>query len=385
MADEELEEEENVGEGGEGKEIYPYGEYEGGRDDQLDRHGFGSALLPNGDIYEGEYYHGKRHGRGMYCFKNGSRYSGMWKKGLKHGKGEFLYPDGTKYVGDWRKDFKHGYGTYYYVNGDTYEGCWYQGLRHGLGTYTFKSSNVTHYGTWKEGRMEGPGIINYPQYRFHGSFEKNLPKGPGCFTFDAKYMQHGFYVNVRDPKFDYVGSEELQLSTNEEDREYRDSDVFQENATHTHTTCDNQLDRCASSLQSDVRKAMQQAKNNKAAGPDQMPAGLLKLLDECAYDSVDRNALYKAMIQFNIPIHLLKLVKATLSTVEDYKTELLPPEPTPVPVKEEEDSLIDIIDYLQKYEEVGYKGEEEEEHRALPSPVTQNVIENSPDPELLNV
>ncbi|XP_050514382.1 radial spoke head 1 homolog [Diabrotica virgifera virgifera] len=306
MADEELEEEENVGEGGEGKEIYPYGEYEGGRDDQLDRHGFGSALLPNGDIYEGEYYHGKRHGRGMYCFKNGSRYSGMWKKGLKHGKGEFLYPDGTKYVGDWRKDFKHGYGTYYYVNGDTYEGCWYQGLRHGLGTYTFKSSNVTHYGTWKEGRMEGPGIINYPQYRFHGSFEKNLPKGPGCFTFDAKYMQHGFYVNVRDPKFDYVGSEELQLSTNEEDREYRG--------------------------------------NAKGIVP-----------------------IWRAR------------------TVTDYKTELLPPEPTPVPVKEEEDSLIDIIDYLQKYEEVGYKGEEEEEHRALPSPVTQNVIENSPDPELLNV
>lgn len=53
------------GEGkGEGQEAYPYGEYEGGRDDQLDRHGFGSALLPNGDIYEGYYLHGKRHGRG---------------------------------------------------------------------------------------------------------------------------------------------------------------------------------------------------------------------------------------------------------------------------------------------------------------------------------
>lgn len=76
---------------------------------------------------------------------------------MKHGTGEFLYPDGTRYVGEWKKDLKHGQGTYYYVNGDTYEGCWYKGWRHGLGTYTFKKFNVTHFGTWKEGRMQGPG------------------------------------------------------------------------------------------------------------------------------------------------------------------------------------------------------------------------------------
>lgn len=64
MSDDENEEE-IAGEAGEtAEERYPYGEYEGGRDDQLDRHGWGSALLPNGDIYEGEYYHGRRHGKG---------------------------------------------------------------------------------------------------------------------------------------------------------------------------------------------------------------------------------------------------------------------------------------------------------------------------------
>ncbi|KAJ8963904.1 hypothetical protein NQ314_005297 [Rhamnusium bicolor] len=220
MSDED--EEEGAGEGGgEGKEIYPYGEYEGGRDDQLDRHGFGSALLPNGDIYEGEYRHGKRHGKGMYCFKNGARYTGSWRKGLKHGKGEFLYPDGTRYVGDWKKDLKHGQGTYNYINGDTYEGCWYKGWRYGLGTYTYKAVNVTHYGTWKDGRMEGPGILNYPYYRFHGKFLKNLPKGAGCFTFDAKYMLHGYYINMRDPAFDYVGAEELELNRANPDVEDR--------------------------------------------------------------------------------------------------------------------------------------------------------------------
>ncbi|CAG9814003.1 unnamed protein product [Phaedon cochleariae] len=258
MSDTDVEDEEkvNAGEGGESKEIYPYGEYEGGRDEQLERHGFGSALLPNGDVYEGEYYHGKRHGRGMYCFKNGSRYTGTWskglkhgegeflypdgsryqgewkkdlkhdqvtfldgssknfisfstlailpqyspsidpvynsvvppgivigqfirkishsadlytgtwRKGLKHGKGEFLYPDGSRYQGEWKKDLKHGQGSYFYVNGDLYEGCWYKGLRHGLGTYTYKAANVTHYGTWKDGRMTGPGILNYPYYSY---------------------------------------------------------------------------------------------------------------------------------------------------------------------------------------------------------------------------
>lgn len=207
------------GEGGESKEVYPFGEYEGSRDENLERHGFGSALLPNGDIYEGDYVHGKRHGKGMYCFKNGARYTGQWKKGMKHGKGEFLYPDGSFYKGDWKKDFKHGRGIYHYANGDTYEGAWYKGSRHGLGTYSYKSANVTHYGTWHEGKMEGQGILNYPYYRYHGNFEKNLPKGPGCFTFDAKYMQHGFYINVRDPKFDYVGAEDMAITENQEDQE----------------------------------------------------------------------------------------------------------------------------------------------------------------------
>lgn len=209
---------EEAGEGAEGVEKYPYGEYEGGRDENLDRHGFGSALLPNGDIYEGGYLHGKRHGKGMYCFRNGARYNGEWRKDLKHGHGEFLYPDGTRYSGDWKKDFKHGQGIYYYVNGDTYDGAWYKGKRHGLGTYTYNKVNIKHFGMWKEGKMDGPGVITYPNYQYHGYFEWNLPKGPGCFTFGVKYMQHGFYINMRDPAFDYIGADELALDeTKEED------------------------------------------------------------------------------------------------------------------------------------------------------------------------
>ena len=60
--------------------------------------------------------------------------------------------------------------------------------------------------------MEGPGILDYGCYKYHGKFEKNLPKGPGCFVFENnKYMQHGFYVNLRNPAFDYVGADKLAL------------------------------------------------------------------------------------------------------------------------------------------------------------------------------
>lgn len=138
-------------------------------------------------------------------------------------------------------------------------------------------------GIWKNGRMEGLGILNYSGYKYHGTFERNLPKGPGCFSFEGVYIQHGFYVNMRDPAFDYVSTEELALKNNplpeEEDRSN--------------------------------------------------PRGI-------------------------VPIWRARYVT-------EYKTELLPPPPVPLPVKDSLDSLLDIIDYLQQQykNEIG-AGEAEE-------------------------
>lgn len=61
--------------------------------------------------------------------------------------------------------------------------------------------------------MHGSGILNYPGYRYHGTFERNLPKGPGCFSFEGTWIQHGFYINMRDPAFDYIGAEQFALQT----------------------------------------------------------------------------------------------------------------------------------------------------------------------------
>lgn len=68
--------------------------------------------------------------------------------------------------------------------------------------------------------MDGQGILDYGCYKYHGKFEKNLPKGPGCFVFD-NYMLHGFYVNVRNPDFDYVGAEKLALDNTNIDSKLR--------------------------------------------------------------------------------------------------------------------------------------------------------------------
>ncbi|XP_065158150.1 radial spoke head 1 homolog isoform X2 [Atheta coriaria] len=283
------------GEGGEGpgSDKYPFGEYIGARDENLDRHGYGSALLPNGDIYEGNYRLGKRHGKGMYCFRNGARYEGEWRKGLKHGFGTFCYPDATKYVGQWRKDNKHGHGIYYYLNGDVYEGAWYKGWRHGLGTYSYIKEKVQHYGVWKNGRMEGAGIITYPcDFRYHGYFKRNLPIGPGLFSFEEKWIQFGFYVNMRDPAFDYLGAENLIV-----EQESSDQEVTQETV-----------------------------EEDRASPPGIVP-------------------IWRA--RHTVP----------------YSQDLIPPDPVAVPIKDSEDSLLDIIDYLkQQYDSGGKKTQEGDEH-----------------------
>ncbi|XP_044730551.1 radial spoke head 1 homolog [Chrysoperla carnea] len=248
---------------------YPYGEYEGGRDENLDRHGWGSALLPNKDIYEGNYFHGMRQGQGLYVFRNGARYNGEWRKGKKSGLGEFIYPDGTRYFGDWKKDLKHGFGAYYYINGDTYEGAWYKGKRDGLGTYTWAKDGTKFIGTWKAGRMIGPAKVMHPRHVYHGPFNLNLQKGFGCFTFDLKIMQHGYYINIKDPAFDYLGgSEEEELRYEEE------------------------------------------CYGEEEDGMVPLPKGL-------------------------IPVWRVK-------SITEYKPELLPPEPVPVPVDESVESLIEV-------------------------------------------
>ena len=68
----------------------------------------------------------------------------------------------------------HGFGAYYYINGDVYEGSWKKNFRHGMGSYLYADTNTKFMGTWIVDRMQGPGQLIHPRYRFHGFWELNL-------------------------------------------------------------------------------------------------------------------------------------------------------------------------------------------------------------------
>lgn len=60
--------------------------------------------------------------------------------------------------------------------------------------------------------------------------------------------------------------------------------------------------------------------------------------------------------------------------VTDYKPELLPPAPVPLPVKDSADSLLDIIEYLeQHYKETEVKGEGEGEEEGELEHIPENA------------
>ncbi|GBO98577.1 hypothetical protein EVAR_145_1 [Eumeta japonica] len=221
------------------------GVYVGGRNPAGERHGQGWAVLPNGDFYQGCYCRGMRNGkcrshsaataqeyhdeaavtglrRGLYVFmKSGARYEGEWRRHMKYGVGKMIYPDGSRYEGDWRNDLKHGFGGYYYPNGDVYEGAWFKGKRHGLGTYFYAETCVKFMGTWIEGVIQGPGQIIYPKHRYYGSWTRNVPKGRGCFVFEANCMQHGFYLLVNEKS-------EKELGEGEEEEKEEEKYNFEE-------------------------------------------------------------------------------------------------------------------------------------------------------------
>lgn len=164
--------------------------------------------------------------------------------------------------------------------------------------------------------MDGPGIITYPGYRYHGKFERNLPKGPGCYIFSEKYMQHGFYVNLRDPAFDYVGADELSL--------------------------------------------------DDTAEKGKMLIVSLNFIDTIFTDEENRGN----------PPGIVPIWRARSITL--FKEELLPPAPSPLPVKESLDSLIDIIEYLQEQYAITDYVPEGAEYPPPPSP--ELVIKDQDDP-----
>lgn len=57
-------------------------------------------------------------------------------------------------------------------------------------------------------------------------------------------------------------------------------------------------------------------------------------------------------------------------SVTEYNHELLPPEPLDLPIVDSQESLLDIIGYLERFDREGAAGDKAEEEQHLTSPVT---------------
>jgi MORN repeat len=111
---------------------------------------------------------------------------------------------------------KHGFGKYFFENGDIYEGTWKNDAKHGVGTYKYKEAQIMIRATWVDGSLKGPIEVFYPNFRYHGYWNKKHPVGEGAFSFGMKYMLQGHYDFYPNPDFvEQKGSETSQSESND--------------------------------------------------------------------------------------------------------------------------------------------------------------------------
>lgn len=70
-------------------------------------------------------------------------------KSMRHGKGKFYYKEGSYYDGNWKANKMDGYGVLYYPNG-----------------------SVAYEGEWREDEFDGKGTVFNDQQRvINGTFD----------------------------------------------------------------------------------------------------------------------------------------------------------------------------------------------------------------------
>ena len=108
-----------------------------------DQNGEGRMLFPNGDFFAGQFENGMGHGYGILTCRNGEKYDGDWRNGKIHGRGSCCYPNGDVYHGFFVDNERHGPGVFFLVNGDTYLGDWmHDNHVHGLIQYNDGNTEV---------------------------------------------------------------------------------------------------------------------------------------------------------------------------------------------------------------------------------------------------
>jgi hypothetical protein len=118
------------------------------------------VLLTASTKYIGEFRNDKKCGDGTLIWNDSSMYNGPFRDGMFHGNhGVLCESDGRQYKGEWACGLKHGAGEEKMPDGCVYVGEFANGLREGVGTLVNKEGEVIYSGTWKDGLMNGEGVL----------------------------------------------------------------------------------------------------------------------------------------------------------------------------------------------------------------------------------
>jgi hypothetical protein len=168
-------------------------------------------------------------GKGKLKDASGNTFEGQWKNGQLEGQGVMAMPDGVKYVGEFQAGNMHGYGVVYLANGSVAQSGIYENnkLSSALGESEVKdilkkkemgsstasngctgdcqngkgklkdADGNTFEGTWKNGKLEGHGIMAMPDgVKYVGEFQGGNMHGYGVvYLANGNVAQSGIYEN----------------------------------------------------------------------------------------------------------------------------------------------------------------------------------------------
>ncbi len=155
--------------------------------------GYGKITYQNGDCYVGQFSKGAANGRGRITFACGGYYDGELVNNLRHGKGENVYSDGAKYVGDYVNGRRTGFGKQTNSNGDVYEGYWVDDLFSGKGKYVFASGGYCD-GDWLNNSLNGKAEFVYSDgSKYIGDYVNGKRRGRGRYW--GKESSGDFYYD----------------------------------------------------------------------------------------------------------------------------------------------------------------------------------------------
>ncbi len=119
------------------------------------------------------------------------------------GYGTFIYPSGAKYIGEFKEGRVEGKGILYFSNGNEYIGNWKNNYRQGKGRFLFIEGHQ-YLGQFKKNKFEGEGTMWYANGdRYEGFWHNNRPNGFGIYFFKAGDHYEGYF---RSGKFEGKGT-----------------------------------------------------------------------------------------------------------------------------------------------------------------------------------